>query len=243
MSEQVTDHDYQPSLNVNFQGDCVICGHGAGAHGVTPPDCSDIPEQSEAFFRSARRLNLTRAMRVDGGLRESRDCRIPLALGRCLIDLADPHPDDVDLDAVHARLAVIRRFSGDPKALTVSAHSRVVSALARAAGASDEVIRWCLCHDMHEAFTGDIPAPVKRYLSEYTPALTKLETALDVAICGAMGIPVPSDEVRLRVRFFDKLSETMEWVHILERPEAAWNVPYTSHNVSTMWKALHGVKP
>lgn len=169
-------------------------------------------------------------------------CRIPLMLGSKLIDLAAPRGEDVDLDAVHARLASIRRFSGDPQALTVSAHSRVVAALAREAAAHPDVVRWSLCHDMHEAFTGDIPAPVKRYLSDYTSALADLEFALDRAICEAMGIPEPTTEVRNSVRFFDKLAETLEWVHILQRPEAGWNMRYTPFHTATFWAALHGVK-
>jgi HD containing hydrolase-like enzyme len=166
--------------------------------------------------------------------------RIPLMFGTKLIDLADPHPDDVDLDAVHARIASIRRFSGDPRALTVSAHSRVVWALARESAAPLEVVRWSLCHDMHEAFTGDIPAPVKRYLSEHSPALANLEFALDRALCEAMDIPEPTPETRDGVRFFDKLAETLEWVYVLQRPEAGWNVPYTKYNVETFWSSLHG---
>jgi 5'-deoxynucleotidase YfbR-like HD superfamily hydrolase len=166
--------------------------------------------------------------------------RIPLMFGTKLIDLADPHPDDVDLDAVHSRIASIRRFSGDPRALTVSAHSRAVWALARAATAPQAVVQWALCHDMHEAFTGDIPAPVKRYLSEHSPALANLEFALDRAICGAMKIPEPTPEIREGVRFFDKLAETLEWLHVLQRPEAGWNVSYTKFNVETFWSALHG---
>lgn len=166
--------------------------------------------------------------------------RIPLMFGAKLIDLADPHPDDVDLDAVHARIASIRRFSGDPFALTVSAHSRAVWALAMDACAPPRVTEWSLYHDMHEAFTGDIPAPVKRYLFEHSPALANLEFALDRAICGAAGIPEPTPETRDGVRFFDKLAETLEWVHVLQRPEAGWNVAYTKFHVETFWSALRG---
>jgi len=165
-------------------------------------------------------------------------CRFPIMFGGRLIDLGAPRPEDINIAALHTRLALIRRFSGDPRALTVSAHSRAVWSLALAAHAPDGVVRWCLCHDMHEAIIGDIPGPLKHFLAQHTDALIHLEIALDRAICGAMSIPEPTAEERTRVRFFDKLAETMEWVHVLKRPAARWNAPYTEHHLATFRSAV-----
>jgi 5'-deoxynucleotidase YfbR-like HD superfamily hydrolase len=41
---------------------------------------------------------------------------------------------------------------------------------------------WALLHDAHEAYTSDLPAPLKAYLKQYTNALTDLESQLDRAI-------------------------------------------------------------
>lgn len=159
---------------------------------------------------------------------------IGLRTGRHLVDLENPKADQIDLDAITTRLAYIRRFSGDPAALTVSQHSRLVHLLAMKAGAAPEVVTWCVCHDFHEGIIGDIPGPLKAYLREFTSALGDLEERLDAAIAMALGVDTPSAEVRRRVGVFDRQAETLEWLYVLGFDPQPWNVWIPDYGVDLL---------
>lgn len=151
---------------------------------------------------------------------------IQLKVGLHMIeDLYDPKPEEIDLKEIDIRLRLMHRFSNDPKALSVHQHRNLAALLATYAGARREVIDWCLHHDDHEAFTGDIPGPVKRMIGRETGVLMQLEERLDRAICKARGKPYPDLMVRLDTLLFDKAAETVEWVHHMGNPLAHWNAP------------------
>lgn len=153
-----------------------------------------------------------------------------LKIGAHLIDLLDPKPELIDLDAIEQRLWTVRRFSGCPQALVIRQHTGLVSKLALMMGEPFDVVRWCEHHDDHEGIIGDIPGPLKSYIEKATAgpfrSLSDIELGLDHAICLARNIPAPSAEIRKRVHFYDKLAETLEWRFVLGEPYAPWNRPY-----------------
>jgi len=59
------------------------------------------------------------------------------------------------------KLGGIRRFQGDPRALTVLEHSILCAQEALAVGLDIHVAGWCLTHDLAEAFLGDWHGPSK----------------------------------------------------------------------------------
>lgn len=60
---------------------------------------------------------------------------IPMRPGPITVrDVANPTADDVHVPTIDARLATIRRFGGNPNALTVQQHCRLVAYLAVADG-------------------------------------------------------------------------------------------------------------
>lgn len=68
-------------------------------------------------------------------------------------------------DVAHA-LALINRFNGHTKRpYSVAEHSLVVAELAAQAGEAVDVQFACLMHDAHEAYVGDVIAPVKDALA------------------------------------------------------------------------------
>lgn len=82
--------------------------------------------------------------------------------GAVIFDFADPSTyNGLTPELAFDSLSRIRRFNGHrPQALTVLEHSILCARLAR----HDEpgVRLACLLHDVEEAVTGDIPAPLKR---------------------------------------------------------------------------------
>lgn len=59
------------------------------------------------------------------------------------------------------KLGGIRRFQGDPRALTVLQHSILCAQIALKAGLGECVAGWCLTHDLAEALLGDAHGPTK----------------------------------------------------------------------------------
>ena len=149
-----------------------------------------------------------------------------LKLGQFLIeDILNPKPEQMDLHAIEERLRVMRRFSNDPKALTVHQHRVLVTTLAQRCGYhGGEVQEWCWHHDDHEAIIGDIPGPLKALIGDHTPILNQIEAKLDEAICIARCLRHPTDHVRRAVHYYDKMAETIEWLHVLHQPPARWNM-------------------
>jgi len=138
-------------------------------------------------------------------------------------NLLDPKPEHIDLEAIEERLRLIRRWSNDPKSLTVHQHRSLVVLLAKEMGDREAVIDWCKHHDDHEAITGDIPGPIKSLIGMETDVLRRIEDALDRAICKARGKRFPERHDRDAVHKYDKAAETAEWLWVLGNDPAPWN--------------------
>lgn len=103
-----------------------------------------------------------------------------------LVDLAAFTPDQVNFQEVARCLSGIRRFNGSVP-FSVAQHSLAVASLV-----SDKARPWALLHDAHEAYTGDIPGPVKAMIRSMGPEIGRdfdlMFNKLDYAICEAAGI-------------------------------------------------------
>lgn len=140
----------------------------------------------------------------------------PMLLGSVMVpDVANPRPQDVDVEFMRTRLEQMRRFSGHPAALVVADHQRICRNLARRIGYGNAVVEWAEHHDDHEYATGDIPSPVQRAIGGDT--IRALQERWDVAICGALGIAVPTDKVRRQVAVVDAAALVLEWCLCLGR--------------------------
>lgn len=144
---------------------------------------------------------------------------------RLIDDILNPHHTQIDPDAIDVRLRAMHRFSNDPAALTVHTHRVLVRLLASIHKEPDDVLQWCWHHDDHEAIIGDIPGPLKALIGDHTPILNQIEAKLDEAICIARCLRHPTDHVRRAVHYYDKMAETIEWLHVLHQPPARWNMP------------------
>lgn len=163
--------------------------------------------------------------------------KFPIKIGTKLIaDMLDPHPHELDMEAIYERLKATRRFSDHPKALTIHQHRHLVHRLVNLSRAEfaegpdgedlwQRVKLWAYHHDDHEGVIGDIVAPVKTLISAKTNILEIVEVKLDRAICQKMDIPYPNELVRGMVHRYDKAAETIEWFYALGFPLEDFNHP------------------
>jgi hypothetical protein len=101
----------------------------------------------------------------------------------------DPRPEDIDIQDIAHALSLLCRFNGHcTRFYSVSEHSVLVSHYV-----PPEQALWGLLHDAAEAYTSDIPRPLKRCLPDWKP----MEDRIMAVVCEKFGLdPVEPDDVR-----------------------------------------------
>lgn len=106
------------------------------------------------------------------------------------VNLARPKPSDICAEDIAAALAQICRFGGHSREyFSVAQHSLLVEELVTSWGRGDLALE-ALHHDSHEAFTCDLPSPLKRLLAAGGDfaAYEALSRNFDNAIRQALGL-------------------------------------------------------
>lgn len=104
-----------------------------------------------------------------------------------------PQPEDVDLADIAFALAHTHRFLGHAGAYSVASHSLHVARIVTEQLGRPELALEALLHDAHEAYVGDVSAPLKRLLPDYCA----LERMTERVVRRAFGLgETMSDEVR-----------------------------------------------
>jgi len=99
------------------------------------------------------------------------------------VDLMDPKPEQISLADIAQGLSAAPRFGGQiSRFYSVAEHSVRCAEEAERMMLSQPARLATLFHDAHEAYTGDIIAPVKQVLLLDGDALPRLQHRLDVAI-------------------------------------------------------------
>lgn len=101
-----------------------------------------------------------------------------------LFEVGNLRPEQVRISDIVYRLSRIVRFGGDAGSYTVAHHSLAAMRLAQHLGYHDRAAAACLIHDLHEAYTGDVPSPIKPMLGE---AWFSLERQAFEAVMEALG--------------------------------------------------------
>lgn len=104
-------------------------------------------------------------------------------------DLADPRAEDVDFDDIATALGYQCRFNGHvPRHYSVAEHCCHVSDWLLEATSSADLALAGLLHDAHEAYVGDLSAPMKAALPPAAIAgWREVEARVDAAILKALG--------------------------------------------------------
>lgn len=112
--------------------------------------------------------------------------------GRCFWPL-DPRPDEIEIEDVAHALAMRCRYGGHARRFySVAEHSVLVSL-----HVSPAVAMWGLLHDAAEAFSTDVPRPLKRNLNGWK----EIEARIMAAVCERFGLPLDEPEEVSRVDF------------------------------------------
>ena len=116
------------------------------------------------------------------------------------VHVFDPQPEEFDIRDIAYALSMQCRFNGHIKQFySVAQHSVYVS---RAAGYTNvpQARLWGLMHDASEAYIGDMPTPVKKWL----PDFCAVEKNIEDAICLKFGIE-RTPEIQMTVKECDRL--------------------------------------
>ncbi|MFG1319866.1 hypothetical protein [Xanthobacter autotrophicus] len=154
----------------------------------------------------------------------TRDITMTTASGRTW-RLLDPSPADVDFRDIAAHLAKACRFAGACHVpYSVAQHSVVV------ADQLPPTLRlYGLLHDAHEAYIGDIPAPMKAALAVHNgrEVLRSIVEMHDAAIHAAAGLPWPPPRaVAQAVHQADLRAFATEWRDLMPSGQTPAPVPF-----------------
>jgi uncharacterized protein len=111
--------------------------------------------------------------------------------GKCFWPL-DPRPEEVDIYDIAHSLSMTCRYSGHCKEFySVAEHSILLSRVV-----SPQNAMWALLHDAAEAYSSDIPRPLKKSLPDWKI----MEKRIMDAVCIKFSLPLEEPE---EVRYYD----------------------------------------
>ena len=129
------------------------------------------------------------------------------------LDFDDPAPEQIDIEDIASALSKVCRFGAQATTFySVAQHAVLVQQLTTLAG-HPELALAALHHDSHEAFTADIPSPLKRKLrDEDNHVYDGVRDALDLVIAEHFGFAAPkkgSEAARI-IKRADEQARVME---------------------------------
>lgn len=130
-----------------------------------------------------------------------------------IIDLTDIKAGDITLEDVVGGLANINRFNGRhdaySKPVTVLQHSYAMYLYVKQTQPENQNLAiTCLIHDAPEAYTGDIIAPIKKYL----PQIAEVESKIFDVLAMVYKLPTMLGE---DVKHIDNIACQIEWVKVV----------------------------
>ena len=145
-----------------------------------------------------------------------------------IFDLDAPRADMVRWDDVAEALAKLCRFNGHCEGhYSVAEHSVRVGALLPPKRAI-----YGLLHDAHEAYLGDLIAPLKELLRADTDAYDKIERRIDNVIWEAAGLPPPNGSLATAIKRADRVMLATERRDLVQEGD-----------IPRPWTRIEGVKP
>jgi hypothetical protein len=154
------------------------------------------------------------------------------------IDLFDPHPEDIDFDAMCTHLAKEPRYNGatPDTVYSVAEHLSRGTLAVHESGAPAAAAGYFLIHDFHEAYFRDETTPKKRALAAVAEtefgvlsgvilaAYRRMTERMDRAVAAAAGLdwPPPGD-IGVIVERYDRIMLNTEWRDLMRCPHP-WEI-------------------
>lgn len=133
-------------------------------------------------------------------------------IGKCFWPL-DPIPEEIFIEDIAHSLAMRCRYAGHvTRFYSVAEHSVIVSQFV-----PKEDALWGLLHDAAEAYSADIPRPLKRCLPDWAP----MEAAIMVAVCDRFGLSHEEPVSVKKADFSALVDERRDLMAPCERPWGA----------------------
>lgn len=145
------------------------------------------------------------------------------------VNLLNPTVEQIDIDDIGIGLARAARFNGHTNTehpYSVAQHS--VWCAYAAQEYFDASIHTTLCvllHDAHEAYTGDIATPLKRFTPNLNYEIKSIEDRLQRMIHEALNIPLPCIEQRKVIKAVDQWALAVEAWHMVPSQGKGWALP------------------
>jgi len=132
-----------------------------------------------------------------------------------LLDLLALDLDVITIEDIAHTLSQINRWGGrSPWPYTVARHSVDVYRVAHDAGAHRRLMREALLHDIAEAFTGDVVAPLKREL----PVYNTIEALVRSQLAPKFGLPITESP---EIAVWDRRARAIEREILFQSPPEA----------------------
>ena len=170
-----------------------------------------------------------------------------------LVNITNPSEDQICLQDIAWATSRIPRFAGHTITgvpYNVAQHSVYVSMLleellnnnkdfspnsvvmksiehVRVASDRNEVLMKALLHDAHEAYTGDIPSPIKK-IPELAETFRLIENRLDHAILLKFCLSEVSPQEKMVIKYCDKLAQAIEGYQFMPSRGLNWLLPKPS---------------
>lgn len=167
-----------------------------------------------------------------------------------LVNVTNPSSEDIALEDIAWALSRLPRFAGHTiteVAYNVAQHSVYVSQLLEdlfssstefnlditvrkalmniiAIGNLSDVLIKSLLHDAHEAYTGDIPSPVKK-IPELAETMKIIEMRLDHAIRCKFELEELTEDEKIVIKYCDRLAQAIEGYQFMPSRGLNWNLP------------------
>lgn len=145
----------------------------------------------------------------------------------------DPRPEDVDITDIAHSLSMQCRFNGHTRVFySVAEHSIIVSKELKALGYNKLVQLYGLLHDASEAYTCDLPRPIKGQIKTYKA----IEYWVQRAVWEAFKLPVPAGSTETAIHQMDNLLLGYEGRKLMRNTEdwAAKFGDFTPKSITTL---------
>lgn len=170
---------------------------------------------------SGKKINVTRPMANDILIEDIAWAlsRIPRFAGHSITEI----PYNVAQHSVYVSELLEELLRASPN-FSIDEELRACVAEVVAIGDHSKLLLKALFHDGHEAYTGDIPSPIKR-IPELKQTIALIEGRLDHAIFSKLGLDELSESERKLVTFCDKLAQSIEAYQYMPSRGKDWNLP------------------
>jgi len=149
------------------------------------------------------------------------------------LSFSNPGPENIDRASIAHHLAMLNRWTGNTHfAYSVAQHSLLVADLIRV----PEWRIYGLLHDAAEAYTGDLPTPLKHWLQMDGADIMGLERRILVCIYDHFKLPSPTRAIAEAVDKADADALATEYRDVVKGSTPLWTPAGKPHSATIKFK-------